>query len=122
MKQEKKLFPLWHCYSLVVLFINRFNNRASMTQRINELPYDRGTTNTAGALRMLYNQVFTSGNGDRAGSPNIAVILTDGGSNSKAETITEALEAKKRGIHLIVIGVSRWVDTQEINGIGSFNY
>ena len=41
----------------------------------------RGSTNTQDALQLLYNDLFTPSRGDRSGVDNIAVIVTDGGSN-----------------------------------------
>ena len=54
------------------------------------MPYTRGTTNTAAALNMLRTQMFTSGKGDRASASNVAIILTDGGSNQKNDTLRQA--------------------------------
>lgn len=36
--------------------------------------------------------MFTAANGDRESSPNIVVVITDGGSNDKYKTIEEAFK------------------------------
>ncbi len=41
-------------------------------------------------FQLLYTDVFTSKNGDRAKIPNIAVLITDGGSNIFEDTVEEA--------------------------------
>ena len=40
--------------------------------------------------------MFNGGNGDRRDVPNIAVVLTDGGSNDKQRTVETARKAKER--------------------------
>ena len=50
------------------------------------MPYIRGTTNTAAALKYVIDNMFTSANGDRASASNIIVVMTDGGSNDKSAT------------------------------------
>ena len=57
-----------------------------MQAHIEALSYTRGTTNTAQALDYVQNNMFSGANGDRTGVANIAVILTDGGSNDKEAT------------------------------------
>lgn len=48
---------------------------------------------------------FTSARGDRGNVPNIVAIMTDGNSNVRREdTLKEAFELKKQGVHVIVIG------------------
>ena len=59
-----------------------------------------GRTNTQAAIQTLYNGVFRSDRGDRNGVENIAIIVTDGGSNvQRQETVRRAQEAKNRGMH-----------------------
>ena len=40
--------------------------------------------------------MFNGNNGDRSGVDNIVVILTDGGSNNKQQTVEMAITAKSR--------------------------
>ena len=54
---------------------------------VSSASYRRGTTNTAAALRYLYNDMFTVSNGDRLSVPNIAVVFTDGESNEQKSTM-----------------------------------
>ena len=59
--------------------------------------------------------MFTSRFGDRADKKNIAVVLTDGGSNRKSDTIRRALELKQKA-HVLVVAVGNWLDEYELNG------
>ena len=43
---------------------------------VDKIPYHFGKTNTAGALKQMRTQMFTSDNGDRADVPNYAIVLT----------------------------------------------
>ena len=83
--------------------------------------WSAGRTNTAAALRALRETMFTTQNGDRAGVQNIAILLTDGNSNNRRETLKEATAAKVAGIHLIVTGIGNpdWLSLDELRGIAS---
>ena len=57
-----------------------------------------GRTNTQEAIRLAYQNVFTSSGGDRSGVPNIMVVVTDGGSNvNEFQTSIEAQNARNQG-------------------------
>ena len=89
---------------------------------IEGLRYIRGTTNTGDALKFAREQMFTRGNGDRDNVPNVLVVLTDGGSNDKEKTITEAVATKVAGIHLISMGIGDWTDKYELVAMASYPY
>ena len=74
---------------IVSLFSNR--SREPAKKRISSIPFERGTTNTAAALRQA-GALFTgdSAKGDRPDKPNVVVLFTDGGSNNFTETIRYA--------------------------------
>ena len=52
-----------------------------------EIEYKRGTTNTGAAIRYVDNVIFNENNGDRRGVVNVAVVVTDGNSNNKSDTV-----------------------------------
>ena len=54
------------------------------------LLHTRGTTNTAGALSEMHNNMFTARNGDSSGRPNVGIIITDGRSNDRDDTVEQA--------------------------------
>ena len=53
-----------------------------------------GTTNTAAALSYVRNTMYTSANGERNGVRNVVMVLTDGVSNSKTQTLENARLAR----------------------------
>ena len=83
------------------------------------LPYTGGTTNTAEALRVMRNVMFTEENGDRPDAINVGVVITDGKSNNREETLQEAVATRKAGIHLVVIAVGNSVEQDELRGIAT---
>ncbi|KAJ8299787.1 hypothetical protein KUTeg_023847 [Tegillarca granosa] len=71
---------------------------------IHKIQYRYGYTNTADALRIMHEEMFTLKNGDRGDAPNIAILITDGVSNiDHQKTIPEAELAKRKNIHIYTI-------------------
>ena len=56
--------------------------------------FSAGTTNTAGAIRSAYSEMFTSSNGDQNGADNVDIVFTDGRSDDYAKTWEEARNAR----------------------------
>ncbi|XP_060067905.1 collagen alpha-1(XXII) chain-like [Ylistrum balloti] len=82
--------------------------------------YQGGGTHTADALNLLWTGVFVPGV-MRPDVSHIAIVLTDGMSYNMEKTKQEAMEVKKRGISVFVVGIGgdRNVDTQELTDIAS---
>lgn len=99
--------------------LSDYNNRVDMIRAIDAIPYTRGTTNTASALRLVRQQVFREQDGDRPDLRNIAILMTDGGSNDFSETLKEARLAREAGITMISVGIKDWVNMVEIREIAS---
>ena len=102
----------------VRFFLNTYNTTRSVLNAMN-FRYTGGTTNTAEALRLMRNEIFTPRNGDRSNAVNIGIILTDGKSNNRDETLSEAVATRKAGVHLVAIGVGQSVGNKELKGIAS---
>ena len=99
--------------------MNTYNTKVNVLTAIENIPYRYGSTNTADALLTMRSEMFTAGNGDRAGVPNVAIVITDGVSNiNSRRTIPEAEQARAEGIHIYSIGIGL-TDTQELDGIAS---
>jgi collagen type VI alpha len=59
------------------------------------MPFIRGTTNTADAIKYVHENMLTSRHGDRDDVANVIVVLTDGGSNDPAETAEQAFLVRR---------------------------
>lgn len=77
--------------------------------------------NIQSALSVLRNQAFTSGQGDRADVPNVAVVITDAASSANTiSTLAEAQAAmQQQGIRLFTIGATNNVNITELQLISS---
>lgn len=102
--------------------LNAYTSQRDAANAVESIPYLGGRTNTASAIEYMRSTMFTSNMGDRSDVPNVAIVLTDGGSNKpdKFAVIGAAMEAKKRGIHMLVLGLGKWVDKQELVKIASY--
>lgn len=79
-----------------------------------------GETNIAGGLRLMRNDVFQTYRGDRPDIKNIAIVITDGIANVRAETtVPEAEKARDEGIEIFTIGITNEVDERELREIAS---
>ena len=61
--------------------LNSYDDIEDILYYTDNMPYVGGRTNTAGALKMMRQNMFKSAKGDRPTVPNYAVILTDGAPN-----------------------------------------
>ena len=103
-------------------YLNTYHNKASLLSAINGLPYNSGGTNTAAAIDLLRLQGFTSANGGRPTSeavPRVAVVITDGYSNSFTATVTAAQSAHNDEITIFAVGVGSNVNSDELDAIAS---
>ena len=89
---------------------------------INNIPYNSGGTYTAGALNALRLNGFTSSVGARPSSqgiPRVAIVVTDGYSNSFSQTVAAANALHTAGISF-AIGISG-ANTAELNAIAQLS-
>jgi len=76
--------------------LSEHSSVASVQAAISSLTYSPGGTNTAAALAHARSTMLTSAAGDRSNVPNVVVVLTDGGSNSRAATLVSVLYCRDR--------------------------
>ena len=103
-------------------YLNTYHDKAALLTAINNLPYSSGGTNTAAALDLLRQQGYTQANGGRPQSqavPRIAVVITDGYSNSYSATVSAATSAHNEDITLFSVGVGGNVNNAELDAIAS---
>lgn len=63
--------------------------------------------------------MFDPRTGGRPDANHVAIIITDGRSQNKQETLEAAKIAKEKGIQMFAIGVGQYLDIEELEGIGS---
>ena len=103
--------------------LDKYYDKVSLETAIRNLRYSGGNTNTAAGLMEMKENVFDptfSGlRGDRVNVSNVAIVITDGGSNTqKWKTIPTADEIRRdTGIPILVVGISSSVNLTEIEGI-----
>ncbi|CAF1046181.1 unnamed protein product [Brachionus calyciflorus] len=99
-----------------------FNNNSNLFESILDIPFNPGKTNTSGALKLANEKLFQENNGMRpmgSGIPKVLVLITDGESDSKNETLSEANRLKERGINIVTVGICN-VCEEELFEIASY--
>ena len=103
-----------------VFYLNSYYNSNDLKDAIRRISYVGGQTNTAAGLKAMYAEQFTETRGDRLEVHNVAIVMTDGISNTdQSRTIPEALAAKNRGITIFTVGITNSVDQNEIRAIST---
>ena len=74
---------------------------------LDSLPFTRGWTEIGIALDTALNEMFQEANGMRSDSPQVAVLITDGKSNSAVDYAGFKDRFKAAHIKLLVVGVGR---------------
>ncbi len=100
----------------VYIYFSDYESKRSILNALS-VPYlYGGSTNTAGALRRLRNEVLTSRRGDLPENENILLLITDGWSNRPGQTWEEAMILREAGVHIIAVGIGNAVKDGELAG------
>nr|KAG5702990.1 hypothetical protein BaRGS_014813 [Batillaria attramentaria] len=94
--------------------LSSYGTKMEVFDAIDKISHLGGGTNTADALKTMGTVMYTPQNGDRAGVPNICVLLTDDTSISD-RTILKAEQATAEGIHIYAIVIDG-TNTRELHG------
>ena len=98
-------------------------NLSTLLSAIENIPYDGRSTNTAAALRLLLSRAQNGALGLRNDSLRIAIIITDGQSDNRNETLLAANELHASNIFDIyavgIAGANR-VELQQIANNSEF--
>ena len=104
-------------------YLDTYHDKATLLTAISALPYaSAGSTYTDQAIDLLRTDGFTSTNGGRPQSqaiPRVAVVITDGHSNSYTATVTAAQNAHDAGITIFAVGVGSGANIYELEAIAS---
>nr|ALA16012.1 collagen-like protein-4 [Mytilus coruscus] len=84
---------------------------------IKNIPYGSGGTKTYAALEHARKSSFTKPNGDRPDAQNIALVMTDGGSDNKDFTCAAAQKMRDDGILVFAIPIGSNINEDEIKCI-----
>lgn len=100
-------------------YLNSFGTQAEIINAIPKVRYLGGVTRTGDALEAVRNQMFQYAHGDRSSADNVVIVLTDGNSNDKSDTIHEANNLHRVSHDVISIVVGSGVDLNELNAIAT---
>jgi len=111
----------WSNNASVAIHMNDYGQvKQDVVEAIRRVPFLSNWTHSAHALRLSYQQSFQTDNGDRAGVPNVAVVITDGNSNVQAHrTAVEAAIGRRNGIRNVAVGLGDLVNVAELSLIAS---
>ena len=101
----------------IVIPLGSINNAAQLNNSITNIYYTNGGTATHLALNLLqtaFNNSRTS-----QGVPQVAIVFTDGQSNSPSSTAQAAQLVHDAGIVVYSFGIGSGIDTTELNAIAS---
>uniref|UniRef100_A0A8C2ME60 Collagen, type VI, alpha 4 n=1 Tax=Cricetulus griseus TaxID=10029 RepID=A0A8C2ME60_CRIGR len=92
--------------------------KSTVLERIRNLSYSTGGTNTGSALEFIRANYLTEMSGSRAkdGVPQIVILVTDGESNDEVQDAADQL--KRDGVFVYVVGINVQ-DVQELQKIAS---
>ncbi|XP_063431174.1 collagen alpha-1(XXI) chain-like [Mytilus trossulus] len=96
-----------------------YNNRYYLKRAIKKIKYEGGLTNTYHGLNHMRYNSFSYGYGHRYNVPRIAIVLTDGKSQHKSQTLNAATSLKNTGVKIFAVGIGSGVDWSEVHGIAS---
>ncbi|XP_013407116.1 collagen alpha-1(XII) chain [Lingula anatina] len=116
-------------YAVDIQFnLNDYFKREQLSNAIKKIYQRAGQTYTNIALKKMRESMMTMREGARWDDdevPKIAIVMTDGKSTLKEETIKQAKLAKEAGIRIMVIGIGDRrknglnIDINELNAIAS---
>ena len=99
--------------------LQAYTTLSSLLSAINQLPYTGGGTDTAEALTLLLSSAQSGVLGLRSDSAKIAIVITDGRSNSQSATLHAADVLHASNIFdIYAVGVDG-ADMTELEGIAS---
>jgi len=104
----------------IVFHLNRYNDRETLLNAIDNVDIFGGETNIAAALRTARQDMFAQSNGARPGVPKILILLTDGTANIEPlNTLPEAKLTKAANIKIYAVGITDQVDEDQLKIVAS---
>jgi receptor-type tyrosine-protein phosphatase Q len=103
-------------------YLNANYNGPTVQNMLANLRYTGGGTATYAGLDMAAKYFSSTAYGSRPSSegvPRTVVVITDGVSNSRTATLAAAQRLKDNGVSIFAIGLGRYLNMVEINGMAS---
>jgi receptor-type tyrosine-protein phosphatase Q len=97
---------------------NMYSTRQQIQNAIKNSVYTGQGTNTAAALYEA-RQMFVSNSEKRLNAISLAIVLTDGKSNSPTDTVNRANDLHNAGVMVFCIGIGSNLDLGELRAIAS---
>lgn len=90
----------------VAWYLNTYTNKNETMNALTGVRYVGGTTHTDDALELVRTSILTTNRGDRAYAENVVIVLSDGRSVDKTDTLNEAnlLHTVSDDVISVVIG------------------
>lgn len=101
-----------------VVELGKYPNKETLIRLVKGTPYLSGNTYTGKGLNGMRTHGFAPGV-TRDNVTKVGVVVTDGKSQQRSNTVAEARSAREAGIWIFVIGVGGEVDTDELDAIAS---
>ena len=99
--------------------LNKYTDKNSLLGAIQNIHYISGGTNTADAIKYAREVSFQAANGARSNAAKIAIVITDGKSQSPVSTSAEAQRLRQQGVTVFSIGVGSGPNQQELNAMAT---
>jgi len=104
--------------SRIHAYLNTYNTRADALLSL-AFEVNGGRTNTHLALRDVRDRVFTSSQGDRSGTDNKVILLTDGAATDTFSARDTAQNLKDRGVDIHVVAIGDRISQVEMDQLAS---
>jgi len=99
----------------------KFWTNEALKEKVKSIVYSYGGTRTDYALKLAEKKLFCATCGLREGVPKVLIVFTDGKSSSTSQPMSSASAYLKDtlGVHIISVGVTKFIDKQQLNDIAS---
>ncbi|XP_065884398.1 IgGFc-binding protein-like isoform X2 [Dysidea avara] len=104
----------------IIFNLQEHTSSDTLIPALQSVPRTRGRTNTHTALRLLRQSSTDERMGLREGRPHVAIIVTDGKSHDRNETIRQANLLHEENIYQVyAAGIGTSISIEELNAIAS---
>lgn len=100
--------------------LNYYSTKSDILAAIDSIRQMGGYhTSTPAALKAMRERGFNHVSGARTNVTRVGIVITDGNSDEREKTASEAEKVRDAGIHLFAVGVGESLDISELEAIAS---